>query len=560
MEGFAIWGAITGSIGAINSVKGWVLELRGLLKEAREAGNTLQKFSVQYETCKADLEGWRDMYGLDENVTTRYQIELWGKRDREAIRGCLQLIYGTSEDIKGDAKWWGFNNVKNSAGSKRKAQIKEGSKKKTLEFVTSKSPDLLKKIDLIRSQTAEMKAIARSAFSRKHQKEFSGDFLSAAKLEEVKQTILFQLAYETRLGSKGLYHSCYAASRKTSTEKTPIKNIKLEMDLLRRGVVDSTTAATNESIALQYQLLVAWPEKLLEIMVEGPLSPEIQPSQYSSNDGDFYQACIKALGTKESGAFQVASIAGATWFRSYVPPEERRITRFKNDQNPFRNDNELRPLSTLLYELNTSIASEPADKFPRSERIKLAFKIVECGLFLSGTPWLTDLKSKQIQRSRRGIDYNRHFLLETSALKTDFDDSHFRDFAAHVFAIGILLTEIGTGRLVHEIPRRSKTLGQGLSLYAAQTDPPSNPIMFSDARINELLVEATMGDDYANAVKVCLESKESWRQVAGHAAGVRSDVYKKVLAEYYLEVYLPLKTLRGRIEWDMGEIATGADT
>jgi hypothetical protein len=554
MEGFAIWGAITGSIGAINIVKGWVQELLGLLKEARDAENTLQTFSVQYQICKADLENWRHMYGLDENVTTRYQIELWGKQNMEAIIGCLQLIYSTSEDIKGifttflgNAKLLVQETQNGGASTMSRTQlavnaklkIKEGSTKKTLEFVMSKSPDLLKKIDLIRSQTADMKTIAESALSRKHQKEFSGHFLSAAKLEEVKQTILFQLAYETRLGSKGLYHSCYAASRKTSTDKAPIKDIKLEMDLLRRGVVDSTTATTHESIALQYQLLVAWPEKLLEIMVEGPLSPEIQPSQYSSNDGDFYQACIKALGTKESGAFQVASIAGATWFRSYVPPEGRRITCFKNGQNPFRNDNELRPLSTLLYELNTSIANEPADKFPRSERIKLAFKIVECGLFLSGTSWFTDLKSKLIQRSRRGIDYNRHFLLETSASKTDFDDSHFRDFAAHVFAIGILLTEIGTGRLVHDIPRRSKTLGQGLSLYAARTDPPSNPILLSGARIKQLLVEASMGDDYVNAVKVCLESKESWRQAANHTADVRSEVYKKVLAEYYLEVYLP---------------------
>ena len=530
MEGFAIWGAITGSIGAINTVKLWIQELRAFVKEVKEAADTLRKFSVQYETCQADLEGWRDMYGLDEKVSTKYEVELWGKRQRDAVVGCLELVNSTSGDIQKifAAFWTDLETMQNSGkGKKRKDNPQKMKLDKTLQFVISQSSDLQKKMTLIKEQIVEMKSISKSAFSRKHDKTITGDYLPTATLEEFQQSVLFQLAYETRL-----YQSCYAASKMRLADMTSIKDIKLEMDLFRRGEANTTTAISKEVIALQYQLLVVWPRRLLEFLVEGPLNPTIDPSQYNSSDQDFYGACMKAL-AGESGNFQVQTIADATWFHSIVPPETRRITHKKTFD-----ENELKPLSTLLYDLNTPIAAEPTDRFPRSERINLAFKIVECGLFLSGTSWLSGLKSRLIQRSRRGIESERRFLLETSAPKAQFSDSDFRDFAKHAFAIGALLTEIGTGRLIHDIPPPSKTHGQGFSLFPARTGPRSDPIPFTGSRINDLLVVA-MGDEYAKAVNVCLDSKESWKRARHHTAEGRADVYKKALADYYSEVFLP---------------------
>jgi hypothetical protein len=69
---------------------------------------------------------------------------------------------------------------------------------------------------------------------------------------------------------------------------------------------------------------------------------------------------------------------------------------------------QLKPLASLLYELHTSRVGEPAEKFPRSKRIRLAFKIAECGLFLCDSSWLADLKSENIKRSGKDQDHLRH--------------------------------------------------------------------------------------------------------------------------------------------------------
>jgi hypothetical protein len=186
--------------------------------------------------------------------------------------------------------------------------------------------------------------------------------------------------------------------------------------------------------------------------------------------------------------------------------------------------------------LRIKINDEPAEKFPRSERIRLAFKIVESGLFLSGTSWLTGLKIQNVQRSLRIIG-DRRFVFETQATKKDFDDDDFRHFAQHAFDIGALLVEIGTGRRIEKVLPWSKALGQGLSLYKAGSNPPSDPEDFHAPAIFRL-VSTAMGDEYAKPVQVCLASKKSWNQAIRQAQS-RAEVYQKILSDYYLDVYLP---------------------
>jgi hypothetical protein len=192
----------------------------------------------------------------------------------------------------------------------------------------------------------------------------------------------------------------------------------------------------------------------------------------------------------------------------------------------------------LLYELHTVRANEPADKFPRSERLRFAFKIAECGLFLCGTSWLADLKSSNVRRSAKDLEQSRHFLLDTKASQADFNDDHFRQFAEHAFAIGVLLTEIGTGRLIARIPARPKHEGQGFVFHRAPTATSAEPEDKTGAEVYDML-RITMGDDYAKPVKICLESKESWRQAIRHTAAQREEIYQKMLVEYYSDVYSP---------------------
>src|SRR5271167_4428718 len=100
MEGFAIWMAISSGISTIKTVKGWITDLRTLVREAREAGETLQNFCDDYVACEADLELGAEMWGINESVSKKYQLKLWGRSGTKAIAVRLKSINQTHENTK----------------------------------------------------------------------------------------------------------------------------------------------------------------------------------------------------------------------------------------------------------------------------------------------------------------------------------------------------------------------------------------------------------------------------------------------------------------------------
>ena len=91
---------------------------------------------------------------------------------------------------------------------------------------------------------------------------------------------------------------------------------------------------------------------------------------------------------------------------------------------------------------------EPALSFPRSQRIKLAYKLIQCGLLISGTPWLSTLENKIVQRTPRDENEDHHFLLDLSCKADASDESTLSAIAQHLFAVGVLLIELGLGHVV----------------------------------------------------------------------------------------------------------------
>jgi hypothetical protein len=357
VEPLAIWGAVAGSIGTINTLKTWIQELRTFVRAANEAGETLQNMFDDYLVCQVDLEEWAKMFGINETVSRNYQVKLWGTSGSRAVLAHLESIYRTLEDVKtilrsflkdtGMLSLPGvprtqaqssqlFSQTELAGASRKKVSQtqKDLSLSKTIEFVSSKAPELLRKLAFVQKQITDVKERSKTAFQNKHQIAISGNFLSRENLEAVRTLILVQYAYTSRMASKSLYQSCYAASRRLPVDGT-IKDIKLEMDLLPREAVNTASVAAYEALALQYQFLVAWPGKVLELFVKGPFSPEQDPSLYRAGGEGFYGACLKAL-NNDSEIFNVTSMAEATWFRSIVPPDTQRITRrraIKNKNN-----------------------------------------------------------------------------------------------------------------------------------------------------------------------------------------------------------------------------------
>ena len=214
------------------------------------------------------------------------------------------------------------------------------------------------------------------------------------------------------------------------------------------------------------------------------------------------------------------------WFGLSVPPTTQQI--LSNDGA----EEHLKCLTSMLYDLNLTIAQQPLHLFPLQERIRFAFKVAECGFFLCGTPWLLDLKAANITIIRDG-DSNSHFLLETKGSKFIGRDDRMHYFLSYIFAIGKLLVEVGIGRTVTPL-----FIANTLGTRPDHVFKINGKQIWADEAIE--MAGTVMGLDYAAPVRACLYPNKTWAEARGLVDPERHvERYQKALQKYYTCVSLP---------------------
>ncbi|KAL9038024.1 MAG: hypothetical protein Q9214_005447 [Letrouitia sp. 1 TL-2023] len=300
--------------------------------------------------------------------------------------------------------------------------------------------------------------------------------------------------------------------------------------------IDLNAAASRNSIIMRYHLLL--PTQLrqgaLEIVIKGPYEQE---KADSPDHRGFEDACSAAF-IKLTSQFRVQNPvqSSAVWsFRSHVPVEGEKI--------PFSDEERWRPLTNLLYDPDVPIALERTLSFPRSQRIFLAHKFVQCGLLISGTSWLAKLEDKVVKRTPRGPNNAYRFLLELTSDASPLGGSGGA-ISQHLFAVGILLLELGLGKVMklHDWRRENGRSYPTLKAYTPTgAEGGDGDIRTPDEW--QLLLTITMGDDYTKATKYCLANKrtECWNQVNQRNLMPKQleQALKEALQEYYINAYLP---------------------
>ena len=161
-------------------------------------------------------------------------------------------------------------------------------------------------------------------------------------------------------------------------------------------------------------------------------------------------------------------------------------------------------------------------------KIELAYKVIECGLFLIGTPWFSSLSSKNIKRIRSLGQKRNNFMLDVQTLDHHdmiSDDPGALAETTHLFRIGILLMEI------------------------ALDEPNAYPQIDNDGHdeswISKLpLIERAMGTHYCKATAFCLHYREpnyrfrSPEKYQGESFDEWQSYLTGFLRQYYLQVFL----------------------
>lgn len=604
-EAFAIFGAATGAVGTLNLARQFLQSLIHTVQGYRDAGATLIELSNDFGCFQVRLEVWTRKWRLTESTPEEFYIALWSEIGWRSIAMQLAFIDNRSEDYATLlATIMSFEDLQNidiesQAADARKIQrsrshgdaVDGGSrlgchtradrthverikgklakKNMTLEskakFVISRATQLSECLDKLKRKFNDLDNDSWNFYADAH----PSSALNVSIIdrhETARAKMLMQHALDTRDSSEALYQECLTLNHQVVQDsglerpaeilRRSEKNLKLpslEMKLSSREISEVTEVHQQRTTVprLHYHLLIPWPgsESRLEILVEGLVQAD------RGQEGD-------VLNTKPPDCIQSSSIVIQDFKKACALVELRKTCNFQAyllsdpnvDTSLFRLTPPSEPIQSLTHKpislskwldlVQVTTSAESHERFPLSERLDLAYNIVECGLLLLGTSWLSNLSSKKIQRiSVPGREQHRRFLLETE----DLTNEDLTPVEPQTFKVGVLLTEIATAQPVLRIRKHGSELHLVMaSLLNSSLTPRSLP---ADKAVER--VKNEMGQKYSSAVEFCLQQSQkrkstAWEEVLKETREwkVRDQAYRAILREYYHEVFLPIEKLR----------------
>ncbi|KAL8691004.1 MAG: hypothetical protein Q9218_003680 [Villophora microphyllina] len=291
--------------------------------------------------------------------------------------------------------------------------------------------------------------------------------LLAAKLHTNVREIFLDSVLQSRAGSMKLYTLCL----------TQVEDYSLEVDRLGNG-------SANNTFPLSYSLVTEPGEKELQRWVVKDVEVVHDSSIDAADDVDLSDLHLfrSKSGAKTVRVPQYHKSATCHLLQIPQAPSEEHHLRSAPEtlEDVMRNSGK----ETKRYDWASS-----RSHFGTEAKIRLAFNIVECGIFLLGTPWFSSLNIRNLRRWNNYVNTSSSFILRIQTL--DLKDLVSDDLGAlaettQLFRLGILLMEIALG--------------------APDTDSQSADLEHDPQKISKLpLVERAMGAQYCKATAFCLQ-------------------------------------------------------
>lgn len=305
-----------------------------------------------------------------------------------------------------------------------------------------------------------------------------------------RREILLLSSLHARTGSLALYEACNQSKADYSINIDLLgEDFETRGIFRRRSSVSSTTAPR-----LFYHLFAQKREasnKIDVITMESMSRPGEQ--DFSNTEVVEFDIKVSDLADYQTwparkskmGLFSIHPHAfyAPSYFRSPKPPSVLCL-----DDLGSAKEKCMESLAQLLYK--DRIGSNSNERpLTQESRIHLAFKVVECGFYLLGTPWLASLSSKRLRRLKDSE--KSPFVLEVQTLNLEelyFEDPDALCERSQLFSIGVILVEI-----------------------ALSDERNPHNIQDPDLRKSKILplVERSMGSLYAGATAFCLADRRS---------------------------------------------------
>lgn len=587
MSGFEVFGAVGGALAVINLTQQLLRWLVKTGSELKDAGAQLLRYQKDFEAFVARLESWlKNRWHLTDKSTDEIYVEYWGTSNWISIKDQLTTIQHIMEDVSGtlsrllpeetlrsldevhreiiekgrSTTWVDATNLAARSGLWAKAKEQRSCFVREIDKMTSRrakarlvfcdSTRLSDDLTELNDRFTLLRSDAQDLYEEQHI--YLPPNQSIQKRRRLAEaSLVLRDALQTKLASEILYWACagLASTKAAEFEGSHIPAgptlacyPSLEMDLLVRQQDDDASAAGDDASlrVLHYHIVVEHPvgQKQWEVLVEGPKpNEELNTLTQTLSPVDLAQACAMLESTENDQYMGQLPSDPSTMcmFRLMSPYDPVELATHRSIH-----------LSSLLGRIQNRTSVEAHEQFPIKERIHLAFKVAECGLLLLGTPWLSNLNSRQIKRLSRNpmaLDgrRSRRFLFEARA-EAEIPLSFIEP---HTFRIGVLLAEIALGQPVENIIQWRSSPGIELDLWMAHLRRGSTEMVSLPTGIVIERISNDMPPGYCRAVKFCLQQrlevrKMDWDEVLNSNDWERrTGIYCHVLQDYFSEVYSP---------------------
>ena len=488
--------------------------------------HNIRQLELDVRVSLQKYKAWQETWSGEERYTLVSVQALWGAKGWKHILRMLVGIIKTSQDLADYLEEMKNAEETNPRSRWKKAykviQAKQGPSSK-MRGLQELSTTLTRAVD-------ELWIYSETVFDSIH-----GIFSLESEVSERDR--LLRTALRSRPCSLELYSRC---------SKSKL-HIGLEMDLLDSAYTyhQAPSTLSEASLPVFYNLVVPPQEahgsfqRMAIESVETPATfgPETDEVLIQSMED------IKLFNpTAENRTLVVKVAARVSAQSSYLRIPQKYIQPMALESTP-------ESLAKVLDRLQSANLSTQ-EHLSKCTKVELAFKVVEAGFILLGTPWFASLSSTNLLRLKRTKKTHHSFCLETQTLDLEdllFDDPGALAETSQIFRLGVLLMEIALDT-------------SDLSSRSDGTDQEVH-------RIHQLpLVEQSMGEQYCRAAAFCLQYRQSRKPFKSRKVpnskpsdgtlsresdkyddsnfGDWQDYLADVLQQYHSQVYVRIKALR----------------
>ncbi|KIW75982.1 hypothetical protein Z517_10727 [Fonsecaea pedrosoi CBS 271.37] len=370
------------------------------------------------------LSTWKQSWSLDSTALSEadHENSLWGKDGFRSVAERLELIGAECQEIQRILRAYGQASVKgsNKALHRWKSLMRKERKLRPVDL-----RDLQERTDSLSRSLDNLSALSDLHFQAHHK--IAPSLISAKSEDALLREIVRSKGESTRL-----YTAC--------TRRNLDLNLEIDLFCHEWTQLSSRQRYRERSRGYHFYFKTGDTQEMQELVI-GPLKDEAtaraiggeQSPLYS--ESDLLQALKAAKPTAGTGSvFQLADSGSAATFY-YRIERVKRPLMVEGGPLPFANLSDLgKGDHKIAIRLNLR------------EKLGLAYKVAEFGMFHLGTPWLSHLSSQNIKSIPSSTSGQRYVvLIRQQGPGSPSGDVLKTSVRPQLFQLGILLFEIALG-------------------------------------------------------------------------------------------------------------------